>query len=81
MEVEASIEAPVEGVWLVQEAMDKHLPAVVTCALVEPASMAIPLNPWTEPATLGTLEDAEVPAGAVDTMSGKNETAMVISLR
>ena len=86
MEVEASIEVPVEGMWLVQEATDKCLPAAVACALVEPASTAIPLrllNSRTEPVTvyagmtLATLEDAEVLAGAVDAVSGRNETATV----
>ena len=86
MEVEASIEVPVEGMWLVQEATDKCLPAAVACALVEPASTAIPLrllNSRTEPVTvyagmtLAMLEDAEVLAGAVDAVSGRNETATV----
>ena len=82
----ASIEVPVEGMWLVQEATDKCLPAAVAGALVEPVSTAIPLcllNPQTEPVTeyasmtLATLEDAEVHAGAVDAVSGRNETATV----
>ena len=82
----ASIEVPVEGMWLVQEATDKCLPAAVAGALVEPASTAIPLrllNPQTEPVTvyagmtLATLEHAEVPAGTVDAVNGRNETVTV----
>ena len=86
LEVEASIEAPLEGVWLVQEATDRRLPAAVACALVEPTSTTIPLrllNPRTEPVTvyvgttLATLEDAEFPTCAVDTVSGRDESVAV----
>ena len=78
LEIEASIETPVEGVWLVQEAVDKR-PEALACALVQPRANSVPvrlLNPWTEPVTvyagttLATLESVDFPAGAVNAVSG-----------
>ena len=79
LEIEASIETLVEGVWLVQEAVDKRPPAALACTLVQPRANSVPvrlLNPWTEPVTvyagttLATLESVDFPAGAVNAVSG-----------
>ncbi len=88
LEVMASFETPVEGVWLLQEAKRKRLPAAVACALVEPTSTTVPvriLNSKEEQVTvyagmtLGTLESVEPPTrlGAVDTVSGEEPAATV----
>ena len=86
MEIAARLDTPVEGVWLLQGAMDKSLPAAVACALVAPTSTTVPvrlLNPLTEPVTvyagmtLATLESVEPPLGAVDAVSsGAPEVAV-----
>lgn len=44
LDIEASLEATTEGVWLLQEAMDKCLLAAVACALVELKSTAAQLS-------------------------------------
>ena len=78
LEIAARLDTPVEGVWLLQGAMDKSLPAAVACALVAPTSTTVLvclLNPLTEPVTvyagmtLATLESVEPPLGAVDAVS------------
>ena len=78
LEITASLDTSVEGVWLLQGAVDKSLPAAVACALVAPTSTTVPvrlLNPLTEPVTvyagmtLATLESVEPPPGAVDAVS------------
>ena len=78
MEVDGRLDAPVEGVWLLQEASDKRLQVTVACALVKPASLALPvrrLNASAEPVTvyagttLATLEGVEAPEGAVNAVS------------
>ena len=86
LEIAARLDTPVEGVWLLQGAMDKSLPAAVACALVAPTSTTVPvrlLNPLSEPVTvyagmtLATLESVKPPLGAVDAVSsGSPEVAV-----
>ena len=66
----ASLEAPVERVWVLQVETNKCLPVAVACVLVEPTLTGIPLwllNPHAEPVTvyagmtLVTLEEVESP--------------------
>ena len=55
MEVPAFCESDVQGVWLVEEARDKHYQVVVARALVQPTSGLVPvcvLNMRDEPVTL-----------------------------
>ena len=83
MEVTASLDAPVEGVWLLQEAADKRLPAAVACALMEPKSVIVPvrmLNLQEEPVTvyagttLATLESVDPAACAVEAVGSVDAT-------
>ena len=86
LEIAARLDTPVEGVWLLQGAMNKSLPAAVACTLVAPTSTTVPVRlliPLTEPVTvyagmtLATLESVEPPLGAVDTVSsGDPEVAV-----
>ena len=79
IEVTARFETDVEGVWLVEEAMQKHVPVSIARAIVEPRSSIIPvciLNLLGEPVTLyaGSViasmapsrPPAEVPVRAVE---------------
>ena len=44
MEIMACLVTTVEGVWLLQEAVNKRIPAAVACALVEPSTTAVPVH-------------------------------------
>ena len=85
LEIEARLEAPVEGVWLLHDAADKNLPAVVACALVEPTSTFVPvrlLNPQSESVMvyagtkIATLESVQAPVAAVDAVSEGDATTI-----
>ena len=85
-EVMASLEVPVEGVWLLQEAADKHLPVVVASALMKPTSTALPvrlLNPHAKSMTvyagmtLATPEEVESPTAAVDVINSGDPTGTI----
>ena len=55
MEVTSRVETDVEGVWLVEEVMQKYVPVAIARAIVEPRSSMIPvcvLNLLGEPVTL-----------------------------
>ena len=70
LEVTGCLDAAVDGIWVLEEAAEKHHPFAVARALVEPTTTTIPvriLNPSSEPVTvysgvvLGTLASAESP--------------------
>ena len=68
MEVTAWVGAEVEGIWLVEEAVQKHVPVAVARAVVEPQSSTIPvcvLNLSGEPVTLyaGSVIATMTPSG------------------
>ena len=78
MEIMACLDTTVEGVWLLQEAVNKRVPAAVACALVEPSTTAVPvrmMNPKGESVTVyagmtvATLERVEPLMGGVDVVS------------
>ena len=50
MEVTACIETDVEGVWLVEEAMQKHVPVAIARAIVEQRSSMIRTSMCPQPA-------------------------------
>ena len=86
MEISASTNVAVEGVWLLEEASDKCLLFAVARALVEPTSTTIPvciLNSSEEPVTvyagmvLATLQGIETPTGEVGAVSGGEPVAAV----
>ena len=44
MKIIACLDVTVEVVWLLQEAMIKHIPAAVACALVDPSTTSVPIH-------------------------------------
>jgi hypothetical protein len=85
LEIAADFKVSVEGVWLLEEAVDKSLPFAVARALVKPTSTTVPvciLNPTEEPVTvyagmlLATLQSVTSPTGDVADTSGRTATSV-----
>ena len=86
LQVAGSIENPVEGTWVVEEATEKKLPFAVARVLVEPTSTDVPLcilNHTDEPMTvysgmrLATLQGVEFRSLRVDAVSSAEPTGSV----